>query len=271
VRVSREVIDSLGPVPRTLVVPLWARASETQRARSILTDWNAVTTAGSLDFDFSGLRLSRTTIIGACARTEAIDGMVRSCSRLDPRLLLINIGEGLDNRFGRVDNGLMACLDLDMPDVIRIRSDLVQESVRRRFIAKDVLDPSWINEVRNGFTTVLLVAEGVLMYLQPDEVRTLLARIAARFPGAQIIFDTFTPSVARFGARLELGRGVDASYRWGVSHARELEAWGVGYKLMERQSVFQTHRRHFIWPVRLLTRIAPATVWAHSINRLRLG
>jgi O-methyltransferase involved in polyketide biosynthesis len=271
VRVPKEVIAGLGPVPRTLVVPLWARATETQRARSILTDWHAVTTASSLDFDFGGLHLSRTTVTAACARTDVIDGMVRNCSRLDPRLLLINIGEGLDNRFGRVDNGVISCLDLDLPDVIRIRSNFVQESSRRRFIAKDALDPGWMDEIGGSFATVLLVAEGVLMYLQPDEVRTLLARVGTRFPGAHIIFDTFAPSVARFGARFELGRGSDASYRWGVNHASELEKWGAGYKLMERRSVFQTHRRRFSWLVRAFTGIVPGVAWAHSINRLRLG
>lgn len=270
-RVPKEVIAGLGPAPRTLIVPLWARATETRRARSILTDWHAVTTASSLDFDFAGLRLSRTTITAACARTSVIDDMVRDCTRGDPRLLLINIGEGLDNRLGRVDNGVMSCLDLDLPDVIRIRSNFVQESARRRFIAKDALDPGWLEEIGGSFATVLLVAEGVLMYLPADEVRTLLARVASRFPGAQIIFDTFAPSVARFGARFELGRESDASYRWGVNHARELESWGAGYKLIERRSVFQTHRRHFSWLMRTITRALPGAAWAHSINRLRLG
>lgn len=270
-RVSKEVICSLKPVPLTMMVPLWARASETRRASSILTDWNAVTTAGSLDFDFGGLRLSRTTITGACARTDVIDGMVRACSRIDPHLLLINIGEGLDNRFGRVDNGVMTCVDLDLPDVIRIRSEFIRETVRRRLVAKSVLDPSWMDDVGSGFRSVLLVAEGVLMYLQADEVCSLLARVAARFPGAQIVFDSFTPALVQFGARLELGCGMKARYQWGIRHAWEFENWGIGYRLLERRSVFQTHRKHFNLWMRALTGLAPAITWAHSINRLRLG
>jgi O-methyltransferase involved in polyketide biosynthesis len=271
VRVSRELIHGLEPIPLTMVVPLWARASETRRAGSILTDWYAVTTAGALDFDFEGLHLSRTTMAGACARTAVIDGIVRGCCRLDPHLLLINIGEGLDNRFGRVDNGLMSCLDLDLPDVIRIRSEFVRETARRRVIGKSALDPSWMDDVAPGFQTILLVAEGVLMYLHPDDVRTLLARVAGRFPGAQIVFDTLAPTMARFGARFELGRGLEARYQWGMRHSRELEDWGIGYKLLERRSVFQTHRSHLGWFVRALMRVAPAITWAHSINRLRLG
>jgi O-methyltransferase involved in polyketide biosynthesis len=197
--------------------------------------------------------------------------MVRDCSRVDPHLLLVNIGEGLDNRFGRVDNGVMTCVDLDLPDVVRIRSEFIRETVRRRLVAKSVLDPSWMDDVGAGFRTVVLVAEGVLMYLQADEVHTLLARIAARFPGAQIVFDSLSPAVVPFGARLELGRGLEARYQWGIRHAREFENWGMGYQLLERRSVLQTHRKHFnVW-IRALTSVAPAITWAHSINRLRLG
>ena len=267
---TRRRVEGLGAVARTLIAPLWARASETKRGSPILTDWNAVTTAGSLDLDFNGLHLPRSTIAGACARTALIDAMVRERCKADPRLMLVNIGEGLDNRFGRVDNGAISCVDLDLPEVVDLRATFFPVTPRRRVIARSVLDYVWLDEIGGGFRTLLLVAEGVLMYLEAEDVRALLAHVAARFPGAQLIFDSIAPVMVRF-ARIELGGGFDARFRWGVRHAGEVERWGAGYKLIERRSVFQTHREHFGWFMRALTRSVPAANWIHSVNRIRLG
>ncbi len=267
---SERGAQGLGPVPRTLMAPLWARAIETKRASPILSDWSAVTTAGSLDFDFGRLHLPRSTVAGACARTALIDEMVRECCRMDPRLMLVNLGEGLDNRFGRVDNGAISCVDLDLPEVVDLRARFFPDTRRRRAIARSALNYEWMDEIGSGFDAVVFVAEGVLMYLRMEEVRELFARVAVRFPGAQIIFDSIAPPMVRF-ARMELGRGFDARFQWGVRHAAEMERWGRGYKLMERRSVFETHRRHFGFLMRSITRVIPAALWIHSVNRFRLG
>ena len=197
--------------------------------------------------------------------------MVSDLCQRDPRLVLVNIGEGLDNRFARVDNGRMSCLDLDLPEVMRLRANFTPETRRRRLVPKSVLDYTWMDEVDLSDRTMVLVAEGVLMYLPPEDVRRLFSRTAERFPGTEIIFDTVAPALLRFGATAELGRGLNARYQWGVRHAAEVEDWGEGYKLQERRSVFQTHRRHFGLLVRAVTRLMPSAAWAHSVNRVRLG
>ena len=270
-KTAKPGVRELGPVPLTLLVPLWARATETRRPSPILTDWTAVSTAGSLDFDFHRLGVRRDTIVGACARTAIIDGIVSDLCRSDPRLVLVNIGEGLDNRFARVDNGRMSCIDLDLPEVIRLRANFTQETSRHRLVPKSVLDYTWMDEVDSGDRTIVLVAEGVLMYLPLEDVRRLFARTAERFPGTEVIFDTVVPALVRFGATVELGRGLNARYQWGVKHAGEIEAWGEGYKLQERHTVFRTHLGHFGLLVRAVNRLLPSAAWAHSISRVRLG
>ena len=270
-RWASHTLQGLGPIPLAVLAPLWARASETKRRSPILTDWYAVSTAASLDFDFEELHLSRTTSVAACARTVLIDEIVRKCCQADPRLMLVNIGEGLDNRFGRVDNGVMSCLDLDLPEVIALRAKFAPETRRRRLISKNVLDYSWMNEVGPEFETVVLVAEGVLMYLPADDVRMLFVRAAERFRGAEIVFDSLTPAMARFGPRIETGRSFGARYQWTLRHAGQIEEWGMEFKLMERRSFFQSHISHFGTWVRVFTWLVPEASWSHSINRVRLG
>src|SRR5262249_53825569 len=152
------------------------------------------------------------------ARTAIIDRMVSDLCMRDPRLVLVNIGEGLDNRFTRIDNGRISCIDLDLPEVIRLRANFAPETNRRRLVPKSVLDYTWMDEVDSRGRPFVLVAEGVLMYLPREDVRRLFARTAERFPGAEIIFDTVAPALVRFGATVELGRGLNARYQWGVKH-----------------------------------------------------
>lgn len=264
-------LKELGPLPMTLLVPLWARALETKRSQPIITDWSAVATAGALDFDFSRLRLSRTTATGACARTAIIDGLVRACCRLDPKLHLVNIGEGLDNRFGRVDNGVLQCADLDLPEVVRLRSHFYPESSRRKLISRSVLDLSWLEESSQDSVTTLFVAEGVFMYLPLERVQQLFAAIAVRFPGAHVVFDSFSPWVARIGPEFELPRYLDMRFQWGLRSGAEFESWAPGYRMVTRRSILETHGPRFGLGLRWLAAISPTLRWAHAVNWARLG
>jgi O-methyltransferase involved in polyketide biosynthesis len=54
--------------------------------------------------------------------------------------------------------------------------------------AQSALDYSWTERV-DPLHVVFVTAEGLLMYLQPDEALGLIAECAKRFPGGQMLFD----------------------------------------------------------------------------------
>jgi O-methyltransferase involved in polyketide biosynthesis len=59
---------------------------------------------------------------------------------------------------------------------------------RLRLVAGSVLDGRWIDEVdaaRGG----LLAAQGLLMYLEPDEVHGVVEAAARRLPAGALVFD----------------------------------------------------------------------------------
>ncbi len=65
----------------------------------------------------------------------------------------------------------------------------------------DAVDPT------NG---VLISADGLLMYLRPEEVRALIAACAERFPGGSLVFD----AVPRwFSRRAAEGKLKDRNYQ----------------------------------------------------------
>jgi len=62
---------------------------------------------------------------------------------------------------------------------------MLPQDDRRTLVAASVTDPSWLEQV--DAEHVLVTAQGVLMYLEPDDVHALLARIGERFP--TLVFD----------------------------------------------------------------------------------
>ena len=123
------------------------------------------------------------------ARAAEMDRALRNWLARHPDGCVVSLGEGLETQALRVDNGTMRWLSVDLPDAIRLRERFLKPTGRFRHIATGALDPIWMDTV-DPSRGVFIVAQGLLMYLQPDEVRQLFCAIAERFPGAEMIFDT---------------------------------------------------------------------------------
>jgi O-methyltransferase involved in polyketide biosynthesis len=158
---------ALGSIQKTLLLPLWGRAVETNKPRPLLTDPMAVRIVDSIDYDFSTIaaNISFVTQLAWIARSLHIDRTVREFLQQQPAATIVNLGCGLDTTFERVDNGRLSWIDLDLPDVIALRRQYVCEEQRRKFIACSMLDETWMDHVTNN-SCVLFVAAGVLYYFE---------------------------------------------------------------------------------------------------------
>ena len=70
------------------------------------------------------------------------------------------------------------------------------------------------------------MSDGVLVYLREDEVTSVLARIAARFPAATLAFDTYPHAALANEHRMAAKRGI-ARWEWGCDDPRTLERLGL--------------------------------------------
>jgi len=103
--------------------------------------------------------------------------------------VVVNLGGGLDTQFYRVDNGRVLWFEIDLPESIGVRREFFEETARHRMLACSALDFRWMEEIE-GRSPVMFVAAGLLPYLPPDEVKRLVATLATRFPGSEMVFDT---------------------------------------------------------------------------------
>jgi len=219
----------LGDVQKTLFLPLWGRAEESRKPRPLLADEAALDIMARVDFDFSPLtnHIDALTQLGWIKRSLLYDRVVTDFLTRYPEGTIVNIGCGLDTTFERTDNGVLKWYDLDLPDVIALRSRFFKETDRRRFIASSFLEDDWLNVIEVG-GNVLFMAAGVFYYFEEPQIKAFIVRLIDRFPGSEIVFDASSP----LGVRICNKRVVDRSglgershLVWGLKRTGDVATW----------------------------------------------
>lgn len=219
----------LGEVQKTMLFPLWGRAFESTKPNPLLVDRAAVEILGQLDYDFASVAATQNPmaqlawILRAACTDEALLGFLTR----HPGATVVNLGCGLDTTFERVDNGRLRWYDLDLPDVIELRSKLVGHNSRRTMIAASFLDESWPDQIEVA-ESAFFIAAGLFYYFDQDQIRTFLHRLTDQFPGAEILFDVASPMGVQVANKqvIEAGGLTEGAYlQWGLENTEDLLEW----------------------------------------------
>ena len=221
---------TLTPEQETLLITLYAKA---QPDNPVLFDPKAQEILDQVDYDFSRLRVPYKTIVLICQRAKKLDEVTRDFLDQHPGGVVLQLGCGLDSRFQRVEDGRVVWYDLDMPPVIQLRRRFFTEGQRYHMIAASVTDLQWVDTIRADGRPVLVVAEGLLMYLDEADVRRLVGRLREAFPGSRLIADVFSRLTARSATKHPSLQSTGATIGWGIDDAHELEIWASGIRLLE--------------------------------------
>jgi O-methyltransferase involved in polyketide biosynthesis len=180
---------TLGGVSETALLTLNARAREARRPDSVIDDPMAIALVDSIDFDFAKFGPTRQ---GIALRALSFDSATKSYLDQHPSATVVALAEGLQTSFWRLDaadpDSQFRWLTVDLPPMIDVRARLLPASPRVSVCAQSALDYSWMDAVDDS-DGVFITAEGLLMYLQPEQALELIAQCANRFPGGQLAFD----------------------------------------------------------------------------------
>jgi O-methyltransferase involved in polyketide biosynthesis len=238
---TEKIPPSLEGVSQTLLMTLYVRARESQRADGMVRDEQAVAIVNRLGCDFSRLRMQRHDEIAVIMRMQRFDRYVREFLARNADAVVLHIGCGLDTRFERVDNGRAEWFDLDVQEVIELRRKLISnQSPRYHLLAASIFEDGWLEDVRPYKPyPFMFVAEGVLPYFEEVQVKSLLLKIRDHFPGAELVCDAHTPFVV-WADNLHLAlAGVTARLHWRLKRGRDVEQWGEGIRLLDEWNYFE--------------------------------
>lgn len=238
---TRTLDQELSGVPETLLITLYMRAMESRRPDALIRDKASAALMQKIEreglYDFGrmrSLRLSEENKLVIILRNREIDRCAREYLARNPGAAAVHIGCGLDTRFERVDDGRVEWYDLDFPDVVDLRRRLIgAEGERHHLLGGSVTEDEWLNAVEgHGRRPFLFLAEGVFMYLTQSQVRRLVLTLRDRFPGAELVFDSYSPiHVLRHNLQYAFAK-IKFPVRWGTWDGKELETWGGGIRLL---------------------------------------
>lgn len=235
-----------GSVQETLIIPLYGRKLCAEQFPTLYQDEFAANICESIDYDFSKLKSKENS---AMYQFGALEGAMREKDMLweitdylkeHPNAAVVNLGCGL-NMTGRIaDNGTCRIYNLDLPDVIKSRNEIIPAGAREVNIACDLNDHSWMDKIdaREG---AVLYAAGVFHYFTTQQIMDMVTAMAERFPDGRLVFD----AVGKFG-RDKLMKGTlknmgmnDVSGLFCVNEASDLELWSPKARLVSRKSYMQ--------------------------------
>jgi O-methyltransferase involved in polyketide biosynthesis len=192
-------------------------------------------------------KLSSALTCHIAIRARKYDKLTDDFISRHPGCTVINLGCGFDTRYWRIDNTNCTYIELDLPEVIKLKKEILGERLCYELMGCSVLDPSWIDQVTSGGNKdFLLLAEGLLMYLPRDEVISLFSAMSGKFSQSQIVAEVvaekYTRGLYRWLTILKIRQelGYDAgSYHFGIKNARELESYADGIKVIGEWSYFE--------------------------------
>lgn len=153
-----------------------------------------------------------------------------------PNAAVVNLGCGLDSTGRNCDNGSCKIYNLDFPDVIKMRNELLPAGEREENIACNLNDTQWFNKI-DASKGAVFFASGVFYYFLNEEVKTLVKNMANAFPNSVLVFDGANRTAVKMNAKtwLKTAKIKDVGAYFAVSNAKaELSPWDENIEVSSR-------------------------------------
>lgn len=225
---------TLTGVPETMLQTVFARAQETQKQNHKIEDEKAVELVSRLDYDFSLAKKDKTMSSGVIARTLVLDRMVKQYLQEHPDAVVVNLACGLDTRCYRMQ-GYSQWYNLDLPEVMALREKLLPEDGVITKIPASAMDARWANGIAADGKPVLVILEGLTMYLTEPDVKQIFAILAAHFPDVTVFVETMTPFIVKAVKE----KSIEAKFNWGVKDGKTLAELLPDFAFVEEHSLVE--------------------------------
>ena len=244
---------NISDVSKTAILTLICRATGTERKKPVINDPMAVLCFEKLlsiasEEEKQWLLKSKKLFAGIFAtdinalikRVKYFDKITNDYISNNPSCTVINLACGFDTRYWRINNKNCKFIELDLPEVIALKKEVFKEQINYELIGCSILDVSWIDKVTlNGNNNILILAEGIFMYLPKQDVILLLQTISQRFNNSQIIvelaYERFTKGLWKRLADWYWKKffGLDVSFVFCIKKPQDFESYAKGLKIVD--------------------------------------
>ena len=229
-------------VQETLIIPLYSRKLCSELYPNIYRDKTAVQLINKIDYDFSQVEknsrslMQRFGALEVAMRQNDLAWEVRDYLKDHPKAAVVNLGCGLDNTGRSCDNGSCKIYNLDFPDVIAVRNELLPADEREENIPCDLNNTKWFEKI-DASGGAIFFASGVFYYFLTEQVKALVQAMADAFHGGVLVFDAANRAAVKMIAKtwLKSAKIKDVCAYFAVSDAKdELSLWDSRLKVTSR-------------------------------------
>lgn len=229
-------------VQETLIIPLYARKVCTELYPNLYRDETAVRLINEIDYDFSETEknsrslMQRFGSLEVAMRQNDLAWEVRDYLKDHPKAAVVNLGCGLDCTGRNCDNDSCKIYNLDFPDVIAVRNELLPAGEREENVPCDLNDTKWFEKIDVSGGAVFF-ASGVFYYFLTEQVKALVRKMADAFPGGVLVFDEANRTAVKMIAKtwLKSAKIKDVCAYFAVSDAKsELSLWDSRLQVTSR-------------------------------------
>ena len=229
-------------VQETLIIPLYARKVCSALYPNLYRDETAVRLIDEIVYDFSEAEkksrslMQRFGSLEVAMRQNDLAFEVRDYLKGHPNAAVVNLGCGLDSTGRNCDNGSCKMYNLDFPEVIAVRNELLPVGEREENIPCDLNDTEWFTRIDTSGGAVFF-ASGVFYYFLTEQVKALVQCMADSFPGGVLVFDAANRTAVKMIAKtwLKGAKIKDVGAYFAVSDAsKEIGAWDSRLKVTSR-------------------------------------
>ena len=220
-------------VQETLIIPLYSRKLCSELYPNIYRDETAVRLINEIDYDFSVAEknsrslMQRFGALEVAMRQNDLAWEVMDYLKDHPKAAVVNLGCGLDSTGRACDNGSCKIYNLDFPDVIAVRNELLPADEREENIPCDLNNTEWFEKI-DASGGAIFFASGVFYYFLTEQVKALVQAMADAFHGGVLVFDAANRTAVKMIAKtwLKSAKIKDVCASFAVSDAKEeLSLW----------------------------------------------
>jgi len=179
---------------KTLFIPLAGKARMSREG--FFRDEAAERIVADVSDSMGNVDGSRRLAVYMAMRAMQYDERTAEFIDAHPGCSVVHLGCGLDSRYLRAGMNAAQWYDLDLPEVIELRRRWFHEDARYHMLPSSATELSWMDAI-SPCAHLLVLAEGLSMYLSRQDMLALADALAVRFDVVTFLFDAYSHRAAR--------------------------------------------------------------------------
>ncbi|AME08694.1 MULTISPECIES: class I SAM-dependent methyltransferase [Gemella] len=175
-------------VEDTLYIPLVARIYASKKFPEFFYDKKALSLEKYIPANSIKENTTEYFYMASVCRQYIIDQKITRFLEKNDLCNVVFLGAGLETAFNRIGNTKAYFYQVDLPNVIEIRKQVLGKAENETLISGDMFTLDWAKEIDVSLPT-LIVVSGVYQYFKEDKILSMIKRMQDNISKGELIFD----------------------------------------------------------------------------------